>query len=337
MIRLREDATEKQAGEYILDKQYIVALSDKAFETTEKILYDLNILTDQDFVELYSDVEDLHHRILSLLATKPSPHPSEAEDAEEPEYKLLRAVRETLFHSADSDLQDRESTAPTLYSIVQKAQEAAGDSLARLARTLGPPQSTIAVVGNSNASIQALVVDLMHCLSAPNKPLQICDPASVNSSPMSEFLSSFSKQESLGNLPENPAASESARLAAIVLEDSISTAIFHKEGFILVDAYVSCVADLNYVYCRFSSSLESERDSFVFSTPAAEIFARLGFSVARTRRGVTGWNASQSLRETSSKLRAIGRMAAYLFPPASAGIQPGEKGKSVSHFFQIQD
>jgi hypothetical protein len=338
MIRLGEDAAEKQVGEYILDKQYIVALSDKAFETAEGILYDLNVLTDQGFAELYACVEALHERTKTLIATGTAPRPSVMEGTEESEYRLLREVRGALFRYDISDAaQDKESAILTLPGIVQSAQEAAGDSLAKLARLLASPWSTTIVPGDSRPRITTTAVDLMGCLSASNNPPQIRDADSVNSFPLGEFLSSFSRPEFRKDSPRDVASSESALLAAIALEDSINVTVFHKQGFILVDAYVSCVPDLNYIYCRFSSDLESVDDSFVSPSLAADIFARLGFSVARTRRGATGWSASQPLRETTSKLRAIGRMAAYLFPFASAGIQSGPTEKEMSQFFEIHD
>jgi hypothetical protein len=338
MIRLCEDAAEKQGGEYILDKQYIVALSDRAFETTEGILYDLNVLTDQAFTERYPFIEALHERTMALIASGPALHPSTPEETEESEYQLLREVREALFRSDNSDaLQDKGSAAPTLSSILQSAQEAAGDSLAKLAGSLESPRSATTVHSASFLPMPTTAVNLMNCLSASNDPLRTCDAVSVNSFPLGEFLSSFSRPEFWNDFSRNLTASESARLAAIALEDSISVTIFHREGFILVDAYVSCVPDLNYLYCRFSLGPQSGGDSLPFSILAAEIFARLGFSVARTSRGVSGWSALQPRMETTSKLRAIGRMAAYLFPPASTDIQSGETEKSVTRFFQIHD
>jgi hypothetical protein len=338
MIRLCEDAAEKQGGEYILDKQYIVALSDRAFETTEGILYDLNVLTDQAFIERYPFIEALHERTMALIASGPALRPPAPEETEESEYQLLREVREALFRSDNSDvLQDKGPAVPTLSGIVQSAQEAAGDSLTGIARSLGSPRSATTVHGNDFLPIPTAAVNLMSCLSASSNPLQTCDAVSVNSFPLGEFLSSFSRPEFWSDISHNLTASESARLVAIALEDSISVTIFHKEEFILVDAYVSCAPDLNYIYCRFSIGLQSGVDSFPFSIPAAEIFARLGFSVARTRRGVTGWSALQPRMETTSKLRAIGRMAAYLFPSASADIQSGKTEKSATRFFQIHD
>lgn len=338
MIRLGEDAAEKQIGEYILDKQYIVALSDKAFETAEGILYDLNILTDQSFVELYDCVEALHKQTKTLIAAGAAPRPSVLEGTEESEYRLLRDVRGALFHYDVSDAaQDKESAILTLSGILQSAQEAAGDSLVKLARLLASPSSTTTVHGDTRAQVPATAVDLMGCLSVSNNQPQICDAVSVNSFPLGEFLSSFSRPEFRKDSPPDAGASESARLAAIALEDSISVTIFHKQGYILVDAYVSCVPDLNHIYCRFSSDLEHADNSPAFSILASDIFARLGFSVARTRRGTTGWSASQPLRETTARLRAIGRMAAFLFPSASAGIQSGSTETEVSQFFQIHD
>jgi hypothetical protein len=43
------DAAEKQAGEYILDRQYIVSLVEVVIDLAESIIFDLNVITDNRF------------------------------------------------------------------------------------------------------------------------------------------------------------------------------------------------------------------------------------------------------------------------------------------------
>ena len=46
-LDLLADADEKQAGDYVLDKQYIVSMAEILFEAAETVVFDLNVMTNQ--------------------------------------------------------------------------------------------------------------------------------------------------------------------------------------------------------------------------------------------------------------------------------------------------
>jgi phosphohistidine swiveling domain-containing protein len=57
LLGLLEDAAEKQAGEYVLDRQYVVELADKLTEIVDAVAFDLNVLTGERDLEIYDVLE----------------------------------------------------------------------------------------------------------------------------------------------------------------------------------------------------------------------------------------------------------------------------------------
>jgi hypothetical protein len=333
-IKLGEDAAEKQSGEYILDKQYVVTLSDQAFETAEGIVYDLNVLTGQQHIGLYEAVEALHEQAKLLLAERTAVDSSAQEEGEEPEYRLLREIRKMLFQT-DGAAAPRcgEASNSIRYDVVEPAQKAAGDALVALVRSLGSPRSPATVKLGSPLPIRIGVVDLLNHLTGANDLFQACDPLSTNSAPWREFLPAFSMPEFWKDQPCDREASELGSIVAVALEDSVSVTISRREGFDLVDAHLSDATDSNHLYCRIASNAEGA-GGYDRSILAAEILGRLGFSVARTGRGVTGWGGSQPAGDSAMRLRAIARMTAYLFQRSTATIRLDD---NVSRFFKFHD
>ncbi len=328
MIALASDAAEKQSGEFILDKAYILALGDKAFETTEGIIYDLNVLTSQRHLEFYDAVDLLRAKTTMLIKTWLSASSSAPNGSEEPEYRLLENMREMLFQANSPVIpSNKRSSDRTLFDIAESAQEVAADTLADLTRSLNPAYSASNVHAARLLPIRATVIDLMHSLAGSKEPSEIPDPLSADSAPTKEFLAAFFARQFWSDRFCDPAALESACLVVFGLEDSMNATIFHQGGYYLFDAYLSCTADSNYIYCRFPSGNEL--------SAAAGILARLGFSVSKMRPGVTGWFALQPLDVTTVKLEAIGKMAAFLLQLSITGMQPDGIEDAVNRFFQM--
>ncbi len=327
MIALASDAAEKQSGEFILDKAYILALGDRAFETTEGIVYDLNVLTSQRHLEFYDAVDLLRAKTTMLIKMWLSASSSAPNGSEEPEYRLLGNIREMLFQANSPVIpSNKRSSDCTLFDIAESAQEEAADALADLTRSLNraysPPNAPARLL-----PIRATVIDLMHSLAGSKEPSGIPDPLSADSAPTKEFLAAFFARQLWSDRFYDPAALESACLVAFGLEDSMNAAIFHQGGYYLLDAYLSCTADSNYIYCRFPPGNEP--------SAAAGILARLGFSVSKMRPGATGWFALQPLDVTIVKLEAIGKMAAFLLQLSITGMQPDGVEDAVNRFFQM--
>lgn len=76
LLDLFADLKEKQSGEYILDRQYIEARLDRAYEGARRILYDMQVLSGSDLVEGYDQVDRLRsesERILRNAQTESAP------------------------------------------------------------------------------------------------------------------------------------------------------------------------------------------------------------------------------------------------------------------------
>jgi pyruvate,water dikinase len=61
------DAAEKQGGDYILDRQYIVSLSEVVMDLTEAIVFDLNILAGQRYDSLYHLLDRFRSEIRDII------------------------------------------------------------------------------------------------------------------------------------------------------------------------------------------------------------------------------------------------------------------------------
>jgi hypothetical protein len=321
MTALGADAAEKQSGEFILDGAYILALCDKAFDTVGGMVYDLNVLTGRQHIGLYAAVEDLHEKSAKLLRSGPRASRPSSVATEEPEYRLLREVRETLFQAGDS-----MAPPTTLGSIAESAVEAAADSLAGFARILKSIPSTDSPAGG-RLPVRASVVDLMDSLTEADKLQRIPDPLSADSGPTHDFLTAFFAPQFWSDWPHDSAPLQSAGVVAVGLEDSMNATVFHREGYEMLDAYLSCTPDSNHIYFRFSSE----------AAPSAVdgILARLGFSVSRTPHGVTGWLALQPLDAGTARLKAIGKMAAFFLQSSPSGLGSGGAENDVARFFQV--
>lgn len=71
VLQIFADAVEKQSGEYVFDRTYVTAVISQLFELADKIVYDLNSITDQQYADLYAVVDQLRAEALGDLAGQP--------------------------------------------------------------------------------------------------------------------------------------------------------------------------------------------------------------------------------------------------------------------------
>jgi pyruvate,water dikinase len=76
------DAAEKQAGDYILDKQYIVTLSEVVIDLTEAIVFDLNVLAGQRYESFYAVLDRFRSEIRQIIADEDQTAPRREGGAE---------------------------------------------------------------------------------------------------------------------------------------------------------------------------------------------------------------------------------------------------------------
>jgi hypothetical protein len=315
-IALCADAADKESGQYIFDNAYIMALVDRAFEMIEGMSYDLHALTGQQNADLCEVVEAIRCRTAELVKAGSAPSQA-AGNEEEPEYRLLRNVREILGRPdyPKASFQG-DSTSTTLFGVVQSIERAAGDWIVELTRSLGFPRP-----------MTTSVVDLVSGLAASSRSFPLAESSSAGSVPTREFLTSFFSPAFWKDGAPGSAGPQSAGLVAYQLEESMNSVIFHSGGYDLFDVYLSCAPEANYIYCRFPPGPEI---SF-----AEGILTRLGFFVSSAGRELTGWIASQPLTETIAKLKMVAKMAAWLLRPPAIAVMPTEE--DLARFLGMHD
>jgi pyruvate,water dikinase len=91
------DAAEKQAGNYILDRQYLVSLSEVGLDRAEAVIFDLNVLAGQHHDAFYPVLDRFRSQIRRIIpaAEEPGRIPNAA-GAEDHESRISPAVLNTL-------------------------------------------------------------------------------------------------------------------------------------------------------------------------------------------------------------------------------------------------
>ena len=95
------DLKEKQSGEYILDRRYIEARLDRAYEGIRRILYDMHVISESNSAEGYDDLDRLRAVSEKILkdareaSKQQAPRPS-AEEGTEWETLALQALFQDL-------------------------------------------------------------------------------------------------------------------------------------------------------------------------------------------------------------------------------------------------
>ena len=236
---------------------------------------------------------------------------------EEPEYALLRAVRRAAFSltlpadRADLTLAD----CRTLHDLVHLAQSLAGDAMAdlvtRLCREAG---ADVRLDGAPRFRLRLIRLERLPGHGTSEKT----DPPSRPLGALLEGMTSpvSSRRDSSGGPPVS--------VEAVATEEHALAAIALPRGFDLLDATASGADGLNSVYGRFSPRGEVDPDG-ARGALAAGVLARLGFSVARTGREVSGWLRGLPGTEIEERVRDLGRLCIRL---AGHGV-PGENGSAA--------
>ncbi len=301
MVRLGEDAAEKQKGEYILDRQYVVTLADKCFDAAEGMIYDANALGDSRQLALYEACDRLREEVRTILARPPTraAQAPGADEAEEPEYTLLRDVRHLLFGH------DRPEET-TLRDIALSAEESAIHAVFQNAAALNIPCRTTRQPGRNHVAVHTTLGRV-----ATGELTSVA----AESDPLSEFLLHY------------PPDGFPATVITVCSEDCMNTLHVHAEGTDLYDACLCCTSEFNHVFCRLSGSVPR-------MIIAEGILSGLGLTVHPGKNSVIGWAARQSRNETAAELREMGRMSAWLLLLLLNSSQfSGDGGQSVDRFF----
>lgn len=71
VLELLADASEKQGGGFVLDKQYLVALTNKLFDLADSIVYDLNVLTRQQHITFFDLLDRFKKETKEIISGRP--------------------------------------------------------------------------------------------------------------------------------------------------------------------------------------------------------------------------------------------------------------------------
>ncbi len=220
-----------------------------------------------------------------------------AASGEEPEYALLRSVRQAAFSlTFPSDrVEPALGDCRTFHDLVHLAQSFAGDAMAELLTS----RCRAAGTGLRLAGAPWFSVHIVHFGRDPEEP---------PSRPLGALLEGLTSPEGQGGevSSQPPCAVE-----AVATEEHVLAAMPLPDGFDLLDATASGAAEGNSVYCRFAPRGEAGPVG-ARGEVAARLLAPLGFVVSRTGRDVTGWLHGLPGPEIEERVRGVGRLRARL-------------------------
>lgn len=158
------DAAEKQGGDYILDRQYIVSLSEVATDLTEAVVFDLNVLAGQRYESFYDLLDRYRLEIRNIIASEDETGGSERTDAEEPETnraptsaaglnKLAKAVAESqVLYQHEGQVACRGMAAGPVFNLeTEKNPDALPDGAVMVASNIVPDDELIRLMRQASA------------------------------------------------------------------------------------------------------------------------------------------------------------------------------------------
>ncbi|MGE5235576.1 MAG: PEP-utilizing enzyme [Acidobacteriota bacterium] len=225
---------------------------------------------------------------------------------EEPEYRLLRAVRRQLFPLTlgDGPLPAGAAGCPTLHDLVFRAQALAAEALTVTLSTHIPrpaPQPDEGAGGGA-----ASVVDLLGDPTERAEILRNRGGGDTGSRPLAAFLAGLSREVVQGT------GSALESVGAAVKEEQASILVRHASGEDLVDAVSDEAARLNHIYCRLAPHLDATARDGRRGVIAAAVLARYGFTVWSTGDRISGLIRALPPVETAQRLGILGRLLARL-------------------------
>lgn len=313
-LALIDDAAEKQGGSFILDRQYVIALTERVAELTDAALYDLDVITSRENPAFHEVAERLRADLRGVIAPRsvgrreresepPAPHDrTDRPASEEEEYRLLRSVRESAFPLtlARDPIELSPADCRTLHDLVHLALGLAGDALGDLLTNPRVP-SGVLVRFEDAPGVEARALFLTGSSPAgSNGSIALSD---LPSRPLRAFLDGLFTREGSGRpvCTLQAAATDEHCLAVTALQ----------RGFDMLDATVSDAPGANTVYCRFAPLGESDPEA-ARGALASEALARLGFSVSVTGHEVSGWIRGLARPEAEECVRSVGILSRRL-------------------------
>ncbi|HQU34790.1 MAG: hypothetical protein B7Z68_00765 [Acidobacteria bacterium 21-70-11] len=249
---------------------------------------------------------------------------------EEPEYRLLRLVRRTVFPLTLPAAVTEPALADcrTLRDVVHLAHSLAGDALAAvLASLCGRASASEGVAAAPPFEVFVSGLDG----SAGGGPARGAVPLRPRAGLLRALLEGLGNPCAPGR--EHASSSPPPALCAAVRGEHIVAAATFPGGFDMLDATAGAASGTNAVYCRFAPRGASDRRG-VRGELAAGVLAGLGFAVAVTGREVSGWVRGLPCAEIEERVRAVGGLFAGLGPRDGAGWERAAAGPFAEGFMR---
>lgn len=310
------DAADKQDGEYIFDRQYVVSLSEMVIDLADAIVFDLNVLTHQRCADFYRALDRFRIEARELIAAERDAG-RKRDDDEQAVFRTLSALRQSMLSfslgvggGSGAALDD----CKTVYDLAHLAHELACESQRSLIANHGDGKGSVAtfVIGVDTPVRAIDVGNGMEQTGTEESPRE-----AIRSTPLRVLVGGMDqsfRREAAAWTRVAPAT-----LTAVVTEDHAHAILHQPTGFDLVDATTIGSKEANHVYCRFASRIRGDEDAGVRGVVAREILTRLGFSTALTARAAMGLLRTVPRFEAEERLLAIGRLAAFTLARDAAG------------------
>jgi pyruvate,water dikinase len=241
---------------------------------------------------------------------------------EEPEYKLLRKLRQLMFRLTlmeGSEGQSAGQECKSVHDLVHLASELAGDALVELANSRDSMSAYTEIPIPYPISLR--VLDVGDGIMQPAPDAGRPDLEKVRSLPLLAFLNGFKEVDRHG-AQSMRSDLQPATLLATIKEEHANILILTSGGSDIVDSSIGESKESSHIYCRFAVGGIQGTSPGARGAMTREILSRLNFAVAQTPRASSAWISGLPVADMNDRLAIVGRLSAFL------GIMDATKGES---------
>jgi pyruvate,water dikinase len=226
---------------------------------------------------------------------------------EEPEYRLLRRLRQSMFQLTQIEGCDREfnlQDCKSVHDLVHLASELAGDALVELASSRDSANTYTEIPIGIPVSLR--VIDVGDGLVQQDSDTGL-DLEKVRSLPLLTFISG------LEDVAQGLRSSLHSPIFATIKEEHAIIIMPNSGRPDIVDSSLGESKESNHIYCRFASGIGESESAGTRGSLTREILSRLNFAVAQTPRTSSAWISGLPLAEMKDRLAILGRLSAFLW------------------------
>ncbi len=254
---------------------------------------------------------------------------------EEPEYKLLRKLRQSMFLLTLTEISEPitdPNECRSLHDLVHFASELAGDALVELvANRLDLRRTCTEIL--TGGTIPVRIIDAGDGFLQDASDGEQLDLEKVRSLPLLTFVNGLKEADRYGahRAPQNLSA---AAVLATIKAEHANIILQQPNGHDIIDSLIGESKESNHIYCRFAARIHDDDVSYSRGTLAREILSRLNFAVARTPRASSAWIGGLPLPEMKERLAILGCLSAFLLRMDAVGGEIKALDKTVEDFVE---